>query len=54
MKKENRVFFLTLENAVEEGYRPSKNCRPIDSENFEQIKSLIPYKTIEEFYCRDD
>jgi methylphosphotriester-DNA--protein-cysteine methyltransferase len=28
MKKENRVFFLTWEDAIQEGYRPCKNCRP--------------------------
>ena len=28
MKKENRVFFLTWEDAIAEGYRPCKNCRP--------------------------
>ncbi len=29
MKKENRVFFLTWDDAIREGYRPCKNCRPI-------------------------
>ncbi len=29
MKKENRVFFATWEDAINEGYRPCKNCKPI-------------------------
>ena len=28
MKKENRVFFATWEDAINEGYRPCKNCKP--------------------------
>lgn len=28
MKKENRVFFLTWEDAIAAGYRPCTNCRP--------------------------
>jgi len=28
MKKENRVFFLTWEDAIAAGYRPCKNCKP--------------------------
>ena len=28
MKKENRVFFLTWEDAIDEGYRSCKNCKP--------------------------
>lgn len=29
MKKENRVFFLTWEDAIAAGYRPCKNCKPV-------------------------
>lgn len=54
MKKENRVFFHSLEDAVKEGYRPCKNCQPINEEDFERIKHLVPYKTLEEFYNRDN
>ncbi len=55
MKKENRVFFHTLEDAVREGYRPCKKCRPIDQEDFARIQYLVPmYQTVEEFYKRDD
>jgi len=55
MKKENRVFFHTLEDAIKEGYRPCKNCKPLDEEHFTRIKYLIPeYKTLEEFYNRDN
>ena len=28
MKKENRVFFHSWEDAIEMGYRPCKNCKP--------------------------
>ncbi len=53
MKKENRVFFHTLEEAVTEEYRPCKNCRPIAEDGFESIRHLVPYRTLEEFYNRD-
>lgn len=53
MKKENRVFFHSLEDAVMEGYRPCMKCKPIDEEDFERIKHLIPEKTLEEFYQRE-
>ena len=54
MKKEHRVFFHTLEDAVMEGYRPCKNCRPIGEEDFTRIRHLVPeYKTLQEFYNRD-
>ena len=55
MKKEHRVFFRTLEDAVNEGYRPCKHCRPIDAQDFARIKHLVPqYKTVQEFYDRDN
>jgi methylphosphotriester-DNA--protein-cysteine methyltransferase len=51
MKKENRVFFLTLEDAVNEGYRPCMNCKPISEEEFETIRNLIPqYSRLADFY----
>lgn len=54
MKKENRVFFHTLEDAVNEGYRPCKKCKPIDEEDFTQIQHLVPmYSNVQEFYNRD-
>ena len=54
MKKENRVFFHTLEDAVSEGYRPCKKCRPMDEDDFESMRHLIPeYATLQEFYDRD-
>lgn len=52
MKKQNRVFFHSLEDAVKQGYRPCKNCKPIDQKDFEKIKHLVPEKTLEEFYNR--
>ncbi|MDP3640463.1 MAG: Ada metal-binding domain-containing protein [Nanoarchaeota archaeon] len=55
MKKENRVFFHTLEDAVNEGYRPCKKCRPIDETDFFRIQHLVPmYLNVEEFYNRDN
>lgn len=52
MKKENRVFFHSLEDAIKEGYRPCGNCKPIEEEDFENIKHLIAEETLEEFYHR--
>lgn len=34
MKKENRVFFLTWDNAIAEGYRPCKNCKPTPTDAY--------------------
>ncbi|MBU2638501.1 MAG: methyltransferase domain-containing protein [Nanoarchaeota archaeon] len=52
MKPENRVFFHTLEDAVTQGYRPCNNCKPINEQDFEKIRDLIPEQTLEEFYKR--
>ena len=55
MKKENRVFFHSLEDAVNEGYRPCKKCKPLNQDDFEKIKHLIPeYPTLDSFYNRDN
>jgi len=55
MKKENRVFFHTLEDAIKEGYRPCKKCKPIDEQDFVRIRPLIPgYSSAQEFYGRDN
>ena len=35
MKKENRVFFLTWEDAIVAGYRPCKKCKPTPEDNYE-------------------
>jgi len=54
MKKSNRVFFHTLEDAVSQGYRPCMNCRPINEKDFESIRYLVPqYPTLNDFYRRD-
>jgi methylphosphotriester-DNA--protein-cysteine methyltransferase len=51
MKPENRVFFLSIEDAVREGYRPCKNCKPLDQQDFESVKHLIPgCESLDEFY----
>lgn len=34
MKKENRVFFLTWEDAINEGYRPCKKCKPTPNDTY--------------------
>lgn len=36
MKKENRVFFLTWDDAIEAGYRPCKNCKPVPKDKNKQ------------------
>lgn len=55
MKKENRVFFHSIEDAVREGYRPCKNCKPLSLEGFEEIRSLIPqFANLQDFYDGDD
>ena len=53
MKKENRVFFHNLDDAVKEGYRPCKKCKPINEEDFRRIENLVPENSLEEFYNRD-
>jgi methylphosphotriester-DNA--protein-cysteine methyltransferase len=39
MKKENRVFFHSLEDAIYQGYRPCKKCKPISDKEYEDIKN---------------
>ena len=34
MKKENRVFFLTWQDAIDEGYRPCKKCKPTPDDTY--------------------
>lgn len=34
MKKENRVFFLTWQDAIDAGYRPCKNCNPTSDDAY--------------------
>ena len=34
MKKVNRVFFMSWEDAVAAGYRPCKKCRPAPQDNY--------------------
>ena len=53
MKPENRVFFHSIEDAVQEGYRPCMNCKPLSPDDFESIKHLIPdCESLEEFHER--
>lgn len=54
MKKENRVFFHSLEDAINQGYRPCKKCKPLSENDFSKIKHLIPqHATLGGFYNRD-
>jgi hypothetical protein len=50
MRKESRVFFLSLEDAIANGYRPCKGCKPVNRTAFETIKHLVPFETMEDFY----
>ena len=51
MHKKNRVFFHSLADAVKQGYRPCKKCRPISEADFRRIKHLVPHcQNIEDFY----
>lgn len=34
MKKENQVFFLTWQDAINEGYRPCKKCKPVPDDAY--------------------
>jgi len=34
MKKKNRVFFLTWDDAIAEGYRPCKKCKPTPNDTY--------------------
>ena len=54
MKPENRVWFANLEDAVNEGYRPCNLCKPMDEEDWERVKNLVPdCRTLQEFYRKD-
>ena len=53
MKKESRVFFHTLEDAVKQGFRPCKKCKPLNEEMFRPIKHLVSHDNLEDFYNRD-
>jgi len=54
MLKTNRVFFHTLEDAVSHGYRPCMNCKPMNEEDFERVRNLVPqYSALHDFYRRD-
>lgn len=37
MKKQNRVFFLTWEDAIEAGYRPCKKCKPTPKDRYDTM-----------------
>ena len=52
MKKESRVFFAALEDAVKQGYRPYNKCKSLSQKDFELIKGLVREGTLEDFYHR--
>jgi len=35
MNRENRVFFLTWKDAVAQGFRPCKNCKPTPNDTYD-------------------
>ena len=41
MKKENRVFFHSLEDAVRCNYRPCQSCKPMRWEAFEEMRERL-------------
>ncbi len=53
MKRENRVFFHTMEDAINEGYRPCNNCKPMSEADFGKLRRIIPEPTLVEFYARN-
>lgn len=34
MSKKNRVFFLIWQDAINQGYRPYKNCKPTPNDTY--------------------
>jgi len=53
MKKENRIFFHSMKDAIKQGYRPCKKCKPMNDEDFKLYRKLIPFENLESFYNRD-
>ncbi len=49
MNKENRVFFAKLVDAAIQGFRPCKNCRPVDYEDFQKVYDHIPEDSYEDW-----
>lgn len=47
--KSNRVYFHTVKDAIEAGYRPCKDCHPVNLTDFLVYKKFIDYDTLEEF-----
>ncbi len=45
MHPENRVFFATWEDAVANGYRPCKKCRPTPDDRYERRGVVWHLKT---------
>src|ERR1700754_2532741 len=52
MKRESRIFFATMGEAILRNYRPCKNCRPMNGSDFENYSDIIPEESLEEFYNR--
>ncbi len=53
MKRESRIFFQSMGEAILRGYRPCKNCRPMDQDKFEEYSDIIPEQSLEDFYNRN-
>jgi methylphosphotriester-DNA--protein-cysteine methyltransferase len=50
LKKDERIYFENLEDAISQGYSPCKNCRPLNEKDFKRLAHMIKYFTLEEFY----
>lgn len=47
--KSNKVYFHSVLDAVEAGYRPCKDCHPVSLTDFLVYKKFIDFDTLEEF-----
>ena len=54
MNPENRVFFHSIEDAVAQGYRPCNHCRPMDADDWKDVKHLVhDCRTLHDFYQKN-
>ena len=53
MKRESRIFFATMGEAILRDYRPCNKCKPMDNDDFDKYTEIIPEASLEEFYARN-
>lgn len=53
MKRESRIFFATMGEAILRGYRPCKNCQPMNRSDFDTYSDIIEQHSLADFYDRD-